>query len=151
MKNLMSILRRNFTYKYNKFLNPSKSMRFKDKIIVPGLNQEIQELIIKYESYKFISHSAYFLNNILFYQINDKNEFYVICEMLFQFSREVNNNRLILSLFSKLLSMNNAFLNSEEDISKLRILLSKNLFNMMMFVNILNEYEKTLIKPVNSI
>ena len=143
MKYFLKNFGKNFTYKYNKYLNPGSSMIVKDLSIIPSLNHEIQELIVNFESFKFNTHSRFFINNILFYQIKNKNEFFIICEMIFQFSREVSNKKLLLEIFSKVLFIYKSQLN-RDDILKLRLLVSKNLFHKIMYMNILNEFENSL-------
>ena len=63
--------------------------------------------------------------------------------MIFQFSREVSNKKLLLEIFSKVLFIYKSQLN-RDDILKLRLLVSKNLFHKIMYMNILNEFENSL-------
>jgi hypothetical protein len=139
MSFLYRFSKRCFTYKYDKFFNPNKFLKFNSNSIKPeSINIEIKENLCYFRTYSELKDENLFFRYILFYDFKDNLELFDICEILFKLSRDEFKQKLVYKIFSRLLYSNINNL-KEEDFVKLEKLLTKSLFQRSVFSGIIKD------------
>jgi hypothetical protein len=105
------------------------------------LNYKLDEIISFYEINKNISQKTFFLNNVLFYDLRNQKQLFLIFELICKISLEFKNKKYLTDIFSKILYTQSGKLN-KDDLQKLKFLIEKTLFSGEMFLRIIKNFEE---------